>query len=1466
MSTYISISDPVVNESAGYVDFVVTLNAPSASQVSVNYATANNTTSYSDYVSTSGTLQFAPGVTTQTVRVALNADTAVEPIESFQLYLNGPVNAVLTRGAGTALLVDNDTIADAAHPANLSIRDLSVDESAGTATFTVLLDKATSAGFSVGYASADGTASAGSDYTAVSGALNFAAGETSKTITVAIGNDALAEADEVFSVVLGGVSGAGAGMVQLADKAAQAVIVHNDQTAVAAPVISVRSVAAGEGDGYVDFIVTLSGPGANEVSVNYSTGNETTSYNDYSSDSGKLVFAPGVTSQVVRVALVDDAQVENPEILKLSLSGAVNATISDAGASASIIDNDTLADAAHPASLVVRGVTVDEGSGLATFVVTLDKATSASFSVGYSTGGGSAGAGSDYTGAAGTLTFGPGETVKTISVPIINDNAAEALETFQLALSGISGAAAGTVQIAAGTALAVIGANDQTPLAKPVISVADVVAGEGDGYIDFVVSLNAPATGTVSVNYSTGNATSSYSDYASASGTLTFAPGVTTQVVRVALVQDGLTESREVLTLNLSGAVNAALGRTEATGALFDNDTLADTSHQASLSVRDVTVDESAGTVSFVVALDKATSNPFNVAYATANGSARDGSDFTGAHGTLSFAAGDTVHTVTLLLNDDATPEAVEQFYLKLGVVSGKGADQVLVAQATGTAVIGASDRAAAASPVISVSDVMAGEGDGYADFVVTLSAPSTGQVSVNFSTGNASTSYNDYASASGTLVFAPGVTTQTVRVALVNDTLVEGPEVLKLALSGAVNASIAGGGGSLTIIDNDTGADAVNPAGLTVHDVTVDESAGTASFVVTLDKATSDSFSVAYATVNGSAVAGSDYGAAAGTLTFAAGETAKTITVAVNKDGAPELDETFGLQLGAISGKAAGTVTLAHGAGTATIVHNELPALAAPIISVSNLIGGEADGYVDFVVSLNAPSNSAVSVNYSTGNATTSYNDYASDSGTLVFAPGVTSQVVRVALVDDKLVETAEGFKLTLSGAVNATLSNAGGNATIIDNDSVADTVNRASLTVQDVTVNEAAGTATFALVLSKAVGSAFSVGWNTLDGSASAGSDYAAGSGSIGFAAGDTLKLVTVNLINDPWLESSESFQLHLGALSGAGAASVVLGGGNATATIVNDDLGAPSATLALSASSAAVSEGNSVTFKLASTGLAAGSQVGYVLSGVDAGRVAQPLSGALTIDSSGAASIKLDLLDNGKADAAAILKLSLVGTPSAVSAQTTLADATPQKGTAGADLLAGTAANDKIDGGAGRDTVAYGGASTNFDIHRNADGSYQVTDATGASGSDLLLNVERLTFADKSIALDIDGTGGQVYRVYQAAFDRAPDLQGLGYWIAQMDKGLSLVQVAGNFVNSAEFAQLYGGASASNETFLSKLYSNVLHRTPDPDGYAYWVDVLAHGAAKDDVLAAFSRSAENQAQVIGTIQHGFEFVPYA
>ncbi|SFU27585.1 DUF4214 domain-containing protein [Pseudoduganella namucuonensis] len=191
------------------------------------------------------------------------------------------------------------------------------------------------------------------------------------------------------------------------------------------------------------------------------------------------------------------------------------------------------------------------------------------------------------------------------------------------------------------------------------------------------------------------------------------------------------------------------------------------------------------------------------------------------------------------------------------------------------------------------------------------------------------------------------------------------------------------------------------------------------------------------------------------------------------------------------------------------------------------------------------------------------------------------------------------------------------------------------------------------------------------------------------------------------------------------------------------------------------------------------------------------------------------------------------------------------------AGNDIITVLSGSHDVDGGAGLDTLVYSGGRQQYTVASSDQGRV----ITGSSGSDLASNVERVKFADGMLAFDLDGGAGQAYRLYQAAFDRAPDAAGLGYWIDAMDRQVSLRDVAQSFINSGEFAQLYG-ANPTTEAFVSRLYSNVLHRAPDQAGYDYWVDAMHGGASKADVLASFSEGGENRAQVIGIIQDGIAY----
>lgn len=184
---------------------------------------------------------------------------------------------------------------------------------------------------------------------------------------------------------------------------------------------------------------------------------------------------------------------------------------------------------------------------------------------------------------------------------------------------------------------------------------------------------------------------------------------------------------------------------------------------------------------------------------------------------------------------------------------------------------------------------------------------------------------------------------------------------------------------------------------------------------------------------------------------------------------------------------------------------------------------------------------------------------------------------------------------------------------------------------------------------------------------------------------------------------------------------------------------------------------------------------------------------------------------------------------------------------------------AGNDVFNGKGGLDTVVYALKRADVSVGQGA-GLWTVSGA--GTGRDQLVAVERVAFTDGNLALDTSGNAGQAYRLYQAAFDRKPDEAGLGYWIQLLDSGKILADAAAGFLKSAEFGSVYG-SSVSNGDFVAKLYQNVLHRAGEATGVAYWVNQLQSGATKASVLADFSESVENVANVSADIKDGIWYV---
>lgn len=201
----------------------------------------------------------------------------------------------------------------------------------------------------------------------------------------------------------------------------------------------------------------------------------------------------------------------------------------------------------------------------------------------------------------------------------------------------------------------------------------------------------------------------------------------------------------------------------------------------------------------------------------------------------------------------------------------------------------------------------------------------------------------------------------------------------------------------------------------------------------------------------------------------------------------------------------------------------------------------------------------------------------------------------------------------------------------------------------------------------------------------------------------------------------------------------------------------------------------------------------------------------------------------------------------------------------GTSQNDNITGGVGNDTLNGGQGLDTSVYVGNSSEYLISLGSITSQVVDSFIERDGTDSLTNIERLQFSDTNIALDIEGTAGQAYRIYEAVLGRAPDKEGLGYWINDMDNGVSLTTIAQGFIASKEFQDKYG-ANPPYETYVNLLYQNILGRAPDAEGLDYWLSNMRSGTNSPAVvLASFSEGYENKANVLPDIANGIFYAPW-
>ncbi len=1089
-----SISAPAASESALVLNFVVTLSGPSATALTTNYATtAGTATAGTDFIAAAGSLTFLPGETSKVLPITLVNDAIAESTEAFTVTLSGYAGGYTVPAAIGTILDDDIPV--------INIGNASAPEGSGLMGFRLTLSQPV-AGVTVQYSTAAGTATSGVDFGAVAGALCGPFADDPLTVAVdfvcdlaiAINPDALVEADETFSVILSNpinaTIGTGTGTGTILDDEG-------------IPTVSIANKTANEAAGTLDFTLTLSAPYFRPITVDYFTLNGTAvAPADFTAQGGpppgppapKTVTIPaGATTATLSVPLVNDTASEPSEGFTIYIGNPTFATLGTGGAGwgcgagfwpvggycaagGTITDNDL-----PVVSLRASGAPVWDGPALegasmwgqavldadpilpglqgAPFAVTVDYTTVD----GTATGGPLCTA--DYFALNGTLTFAPGATIMMVApasvISTCGDTVYEGTEDFKLRLSNPVNATIGTAE----RTFTILDANT-----KPTVNVwSPVVAhSETSVGIGFYIYLTFPG-GTsstvlpVTVSYATQDGSAfAGQDYQPASGTVTFpcsvaapcGPGFpgTMQIDApyVLLIDDPIYEvlAIEQFLVVPSNTINAFLGTIGAAN-IIDNEV------PPTVTMANASASEGAGVMSFTVTLSHPSAMPTVAVFRSINGTAVAtpwptlGGDYlaTPPGGvTVTFNPMETTKTIAISIVEDALVEGNEEFLMVCGPPA--AVNGVCGPNATGTIV----DNDL---PVVRILTPAAGtlEDGGPLNFTVTITGfagPTvTGLVKVNYTSADLlamgglapCSGSEDFSTTTGTLTWNIGdaPANKTISVPLCADAVDEPDETFTMTLSGAIGATLFGGGATQaatgTILDDDK-------PNISINDISLLEgNAGTTAFTFTVLATSAETapMTVNYTFAHGS-TANSDFSGGAlpagGTLTFAPGEMSKTITVLVSGDLLQETDEVFSVTLAGATNSTLAAKFIGYG----TIRNDDIQ--TASIADASKTEGNVGTSNMTFTVTLSNPTLTPTLINWTAivgGPTPAAGTDFTVASGTLTIAAGGLTGTIDVVIVGDTVDELDETFLVNLTAnAANPALpfSDNSATGTIIDDD----------------------------------------------------------------------------------------------------------------------------------------------------------------------------------------------------------------------------------------------------------------------------------------------------------------------------------------------------------------------------------------------------------------------------------------------
>ncbi|KGK56954.1 hemagglutinin [Xanthomonas cannabis pv. phaseoli] len=545
-SAYCSTQNATINQS-GSVTFDVS-NCDGPSNIGMGDDPRNPLDANGRGSTANGSIQlsFQSGPGTQTVTYTHGGNSAT----SDTFYLRDEDENVLTF---------NITI-NPSRTASIAVSPVNRSEDSGDAfVYTVTLSQTNTSATTVNLARS-GTATSGADYSGAVSSVVVPANASSASFSVTPIADGVVEPDETVTFSVANGTGYSPG----SPASATATIVNDDVT-TASIAVSPTSVAE-DGGTNLTYTVTLTNPSATAVSIGFSVGGTATSGTDFAAVNSPLVIPAGLTSGSIVIDPTADATSEPDETVVITLNTGSGYVVGSPNSATGTILNDDVP------SLSINDVSVNEGNAgttTATFTVSLSQPAGAggvSFDI--STADGTANAGSDYVASSlSGQTIPAGSSSATFSVLVNGDSLNEPDETYFVNISNVTGANVADAQ-GLGTIV-----NDDTAPALSIDDVSVIEGNSGTTTATFTVSLSTASGQTVTVNYATADGTATAgSDYAARSGTLSFAPGTTTQTVAISVNGDLSVEPNETYRVVLSSATNATIARATGTGTINNDD------------------------------------------------------------------------------------------------------------------------------------------------------------------------------------------------------------------------------------------------------------------------------------------------------------------------------------------------------------------------------------------------------------------------------------------------------------------------------------------------------------------------------------------------------------------------------------------------------------------------------------------------------------------------------------------------------------------------------------------------------------------------------------------------------------------------------------------------------------------------------------------------------------------------------